>query len=70
MANQVHTYKDRDIKRVIKAVRSAGLEPTGVELDLAARKIKVTVSSKSDKSNEGADLDQWMKTHADSSQGH
>ena len=41
MANQIHTYKDRDIKRVIKAVRSMGLHLTGVEVDPKSGRIKV-----------------------------
>jgi hypothetical protein len=32
MANQVHKFKDTDVKRVIKAARAAGLNPTGVEV--------------------------------------
>ncbi len=41
MANQVHAYKDRDIKRVVKAARLAGLNPTAVEVDPKTGKIKV-----------------------------
>jgi hypothetical protein len=48
MANQIHAYKDRDIKRVVKAARSAGLDPTAVEVDTKTGKIKVFSSGGSE----------------------
>jgi hypothetical protein len=41
VANQVHAFKDRDVQRVIKAARSAGLQPSAVEVDPRTGKIKV-----------------------------
>ena len=48
MANQIHAYMDRDIKRVVKAARSAGLDPTAVEVDTKTGKIKVFSSGGSE----------------------
>jgi hypothetical protein len=42
VVNKPHVFKDRDVQRVIKAARSAGLAPTGVEVNLETRTIKVT----------------------------
>jgi len=33
VANKPHPFKDRDIRRVIKAARSAGLDPASVTVD-------------------------------------
>ncbi len=42
MANQVHAFKDRDIRRVVKAAaRSAGINPTAIEVDPKTGRIKV-----------------------------
>ena len=41
MTNQVHIFKDRDIRRLVKAVRSAGLNPAAVEVDVKTGRIKV-----------------------------
>ena len=58
-------FKHRD---VIKAVRAEGLNPTAVEVDLKAGRIRV-ISGKSD--DTGSDLDNWLKEHHEvSSQGH
>jgi hypothetical protein len=36
-----HTFKDRDIRRLVKAARGAGLEPFAVEVDIRAGTIRV-----------------------------
>jgi hypothetical protein len=41
MANMPHKFKDRDIQRVVKAARSAGLDPVAVEVDPKTGRIKV-----------------------------
>ncbi len=41
MANQVHAFKDRDIRRVVKAARSAGIQPTAIEVDPKTGRIRV-----------------------------
>jgi hypothetical protein len=41
VTNQVHVFKDRDVQRVIKAARSAGLNPAAVEVDVTTGRIKV-----------------------------
>jgi hypothetical protein len=42
MANMIHKFRDRDIQRVLKACRSAGLDPVAVEVDPNTGRIKVT----------------------------
>jgi hypothetical protein len=69
MANQVHKFKDRDIQRVIKAVRSAGLDPAVVEVDPHTGKITV-FGGKAAAAKQANELDQWMSQHADDDQGH
>lgn len=41
MANQVHVFKDRDVKRLLRLARAEGLNPFAVEVDVKTRKIKV-----------------------------
>ncbi len=42
MVNRPHKFQDRDIKRVIRASREAGLNPVTVEVDPRTGTIKVT----------------------------
>jgi hypothetical protein len=71
MANQVHAFKDRDIQRVIKAARSAGLDPVEVEVDPRTGKIKA-ISKAAVAASEQNSLDNWLakKQHARDAQGH
>jgi hypothetical protein len=39
--NMPHAFKDRDIQRVIRAARSAGLDPTAVQVDPKTGRITV-----------------------------
>jgi hypothetical protein len=41
MANQVHVFKDRDVNRLIRIAERAGLEITGLEVNLAEKVIRV-----------------------------
>jgi hypothetical protein len=41
MANMLHKFKDRDVQRLIKAARSAGLDPAAIEVDPHTGRIKV-----------------------------
>jgi hypothetical protein len=41
MGNLPHAYKDRDIKRVIKAARDAGIDPSGVRVNPKTGEITV-----------------------------
>ena len=61
MANKVHAFKDRDVQRVIKAARSAGLEPVSVEVDPHTGRIKVTTNKAATEPN---------TRHAGDTQGH
>jgi len=61
-------FKDRDVRRLIKAVRAEGLNPTAVEVDVRAGLIRV-ISGNHDST--GNDLDSWLEEHDESpSQGH
>jgi hypothetical protein len=37
-----HAFKDRDIRRLVKAAKAAGIDPVAIEVDLKAGRIKVT----------------------------
>jgi Tfp pilus assembly PilM family ATPase len=60
VSNRVHAFKDRDVQRLVKAARAAGLNPTAIEVDIKAARIKV-FSGKSD--DVGGDLDKWLEEH-------
>jgi hypothetical protein len=53
-------FKDRDVRRLIKAVRAEGLNPTAVEVNVNAGLIRV-ISGKTD--DAGNDLDKWLEEH-------
>jgi len=56
------------VRRLIKAVRAEGLNPTAVEVDVRAGLIRV-ISGNHDST--GNDLDSWLEEHDESpSQGH
>ena len=54
MPNMPHTFKDRDIRRLVKAAKAAGLDPVAVEVDLKERRIKV-MGGKSEARETGAE---------------
>lgn len=60
MANMLHKFKDRDVRRVIKAARSAGLEPTGVEVNPVTGSIKV-ITGKDHPGERKTDLDRELE---------
>jgi hypothetical protein len=60
---QSHAFKDRDVRRLIKAARAAGLNPTVVEVDIKAGRIRVS-SGKADDAD-GA-LDRWLEERRES----
>jgi hypothetical protein len=72
MTNQVHRFRDRDIKRVVKAARAAGLNPDAIEVDTATGKIKVFSGRGGGNGGDtSSDLDQWLDKHRESSpEGH
>lgn len=67
MANMPHAFKDRDVQRIIKAARSAGLDPVEVEVDPKTGRIRVVGSKAAVASSEPAadPLSDWMTRHAD-----
>lgn len=44
--NKVHTFRDRDLKRIVKAARAVGIDPTAVEVDTKTGKIKIFSSDR------------------------
>jgi hypothetical protein len=62
VANMPHKFRDRDVKRVIRAARAAGLEPVAVEVDPLSGRITVTTSKSSVSSS--SDSNPWDAVHA------
>jgi hypothetical protein len=61
-------FKDRDVRRLIKAARAEGLNPTAVEVDVKVGRIRVISGNPN---GTGGDLDKWLEEHHESpSQGH
>jgi hypothetical protein len=58
---QPNAFKDRDVRRLINAARAAGLNPTLVEGDVKAGRIRVS-SSKPDYA--GGELDKWLEENS------
>jgi hypothetical protein len=44
MVNKPHVFRDRDIKRVVKAVKAAGVVPTAIEVEPKSGKIRVVLA--------------------------
>ena len=63
VANAVHKFKDRDVQRVIKAARSAGLDPVAVEVDPKTGRIRV-ISSKAAVASNGNSWDEVLNNAA------
>jgi len=55
--NMPHAFKDRDVQRLIKAARSAGLNPGSVTIDLKGGII--TVHGKADGPNSALISNPW-----------
>lgn len=71
MVNAIHKFRDRDIKRVIKASRAAGIEVDAVEVDPRTGRIRI-ISKAAVAISEQTPLDTWKanKQHARDAQGH
>ena len=69
MANQPHTFRDRDIKRVIKVVRASGLDIARVEINPETGAIAAVVGKPGERDTKSA-LEDWMAKHADQIEGH
>jgi len=46
MANAIHKWRDRDLKRMLKVAKSSGFEPTSIEVDIHSGKIRVSNGGK------------------------
>jgi hypothetical protein len=57
---QPSAFKDRDVRRLINAARAAGLNPTVVEVDVKAGRIRVGGGKPDDG---GGALDKWLEEH-------
>jgi hypothetical protein len=58
-------FKQRDVTRVMRAVKAAGVDIGRVEVDLATGKIVIVTNACS--REQVSDLDKWTATHARSS---
>ena len=67
MTNRVHAFKDRDIRRVVKAARAAGVDVSQVAVDPTTGVITVGPAPKD---NGAANpLDKWIESRADQAEG-
>ena len=59
MSRRPCTFRETDVKRAVRAVRAAGIEIAGVEIEPGTGKITITTSgiSGAEKINE---LDKWI----------
>ncbi len=48
MANVVHTWKDRDAKRLVKLAKAQGLRVTGIGIDPKTGQVTITTSDGND----------------------
>jgi hypothetical protein len=66
VANKLHQFKDRDIKRVIKVARAEGIDPTAVEVNPATGAIKVTGSKAApEQTNLDRELAEFQERHGE-----
>jgi hypothetical protein len=65
MANQLHKFKHRDVVRVVKAARAAGVAVDQVTVDPHTGAITVATSAQAAQPLPGNALDQWMTGRAD-----
>jgi hypothetical protein len=68
MVNRPQKMKNRDIRRAVSAVRSAGIGIDTIECDPTTGTIKITTIKPGVASGSG--LDNWMEKHADQAEGH
>jgi hypothetical protein len=68
MANQVHKFKHRDVVRVVKAARAAGVDVDQVTVDPHTGEI--TVGARLPANGTTNPLDDWMANRADQTEGH
>jgi hypothetical protein len=61
VANAIHKFKDRDVKRVIRASQMAGIEIGSIEVDPNAGTIKI-ITNKPSAELSGANP--WDRKHA------
>ena len=54
------SVNERDVRRLIKAARAEGLNPTAVEVDVKAGRIRVISGNPNDSAG---DLDKWLEEH-------
>jgi hypothetical protein len=63
MSRRPCALRETDLKRAVKAVRAAGMDITGIEIEPVTGKIKIVTGGGSDV-EKVADLDTWMVKHA------
>lgn len=60
LANAIHKWRERDVKRAIKAVRSAGETPSCVEVDPRTGRIIVNVADRAPAADTPEDLEKLV----------
>jgi hypothetical protein len=68
MVNRPQKMKNRDIRRAVAAVQSAGVAIDTIECDPTTGRIRITTTKPGVASGSG--LDDWMEKHADQAEGH
>jgi hypothetical protein len=63
VTNKIHAFKDRDVRRLVKAARASGVNPITIEVDLKTSRIRVSSSAEHD-AGCGAP-NEWDKVYAD-----
>jgi hypothetical protein len=61
----VSSFRDRDVRRLIKSAKESGLNPTAVEVDIRTGRIRV-ITGKAGEAT-GGDLDKWLEGHREGS---
>jgi hypothetical protein len=62
VANQPHKVKHRDVVRVVKAARAAGIDVARVEVNPHTGQIAAVARQPGEATDSGNDLDHWLAT--------
>lgn len=60
MSRKTLTFRKSDVRRVVEAVRDAGIEIARIEIDTDGR---ITLTTGKPEPEQATDLDRWMAKH-------